>query len=165
MLNIKLFTKAKETVLMLKHYGLKVSTAESCTGGMVATYITSVSGVSEVFELGITSYSNRIKNEILGVKSETLSDFGAVSKETALEMAINIKEKSGADFGISVTGVAGPDGSEGHPAGYVFIGISGEHGAKTKLLNINPKSRNYVREQTVFQIFELIQNYIKEFYE
>lgn len=162
MINEQLFLKAKQTVELLKQKNLKISTAESCTGGMVSSYITAVSGVSDIFEMGLCSYSCRIKNEILRVKRETLDRYGAVSENTAREMAENVKKFSGADIGVSVTGVAGPADSEGHPPGYVFIALAGSEKTVVKLLNIEPLSRNYIRETAVSEIFELIENYIKE---
>lgn len=162
MISEELFALAEKTVEKLKEKKLTVATAESCTGGMVASYITSVSGVSEVFELGITSYSCRIKNEILGVKNETLSELGAVSEQTASEMAENVRKIANSSIGVSVTGAAGPNGTEGHPPGYVFIAISGLNGTFTRLLNIEPESRNFVRESAVSAVFELIIDYIGE---
>lgn len=162
MIEKELYQKAEKAVELLKSNKLTVATAESCTGGMVASYITSVSGVSNVFEMGLTSYSCRIKNEILGVNKETLKNFGAVSKETAGEMAINIRRISGSDIGVSVTGAAGPDGTEGHPPGYVFIALSAEDALKVELLNIEPKSRNFVRESATATVFKLIEDYIEE---
>lgn len=164
MINNELFLETKYTVELLKQSGLKIATAESCTGGMVSTYITSVAGVSDVFEMGLCSYSCRIKNEVLGVKKETLDKYGAVSANTAREMAEHIIKLSGADIGVSVTGVAGPDSSEGHPMGYVFIALADKIKTQVKLLNIKPLSRNYVREATVSEIFQLVNNYIKENY-
>lgn len=162
MINEELFTLAENTVAKLKENNLTVATAESCTGGMVASFITSVSGVSEVFELGITSYSCRIKNEVLGVKNETLTELGAVSEQTAAEMAENVRKIANSDLGVSVTGAAGPNGTEGHPPGYVFIAVSGKNGTFTRLLNVEPKSRNFVRESAVSAVFELIIDYIGE---
>lgn len=162
MISKELFALAEKTVEKLKENNLTVATAESCTGGMVASFITSVSGVSEVFELGITSYSCRIKNEILGVEKETLTELGAVSEQTASEMAENVRKLANSDLGVSVTGAAGPNGTEGHPPGYVFIAVSGENGTFTRLLNIEPKSRNFVRESAVSAVFELITDYIGE---
>ncbi len=164
MINNELFLKAKYTVNLLKQSGLKIATAESCTGGMVSSCITSVAGVSNVFEMGLCSYSCRIKNEILGVSEETLNKYGAVSENTAREMAEHIMKLSGADIGVSVTGVAGPDSSEGHPMGYVFIALADKQKTQIKLLNIEPISRNFVRESAVEQIFNLVNNYIKENY-
>lgn len=162
MINTQLFKAAEQTVDLLKKHKLKIATAESCTGGMVAAFITSVSGVSEVFEMGVTSYSCRIKNEILNVESKTLEKFGAISESTAKQMAENIRKISGANIGVSVTGAAGPDGSEGHNPGFVFIALSYKDKTIVKQLNIEPKSRNFVREQTVLQLFELVINFLKE---
>ncbi len=162
MINTELFNAAENTVNYLKENDLTVATAESCTGGMVSAFITSVSGVSRVFHLGITSYTCEIKNEVLGVKAETLEKYGAVSKETACEMAENIRKIAKTDIGASVTGVAGPETSEGHPVGYVFIAVAGEKGTEVKLLNIEPKSRNYVREQATKLLLMLIKDYAKE---
>ena len=147
MINTELFKTAECTVEYLKEKKLTVATAESCTGGMVSSFITSVAGVSEVFELGITSYTCDIKHKILGVSEETLQKYGAVSEHTAKEMAQNARKMAGTDMGASVTGVAGPDGSEGHDPGYVFIAVAGKNGPIVKLLNIEPLSRNFVREQ------------------
>lgn len=162
MINKELYKAAQSTVEYLKDKKLTLATAESCTGGMVSMFITSVAGVSQVFQLGITSYTCEIKNKVLGVKKETLEMYGAVSEQTAKEMAENVRKKAGADIGASVTGVAGPAGSEGHPAGYVFIAVSGEKGVKAKLLNIEPKSRNYVREKATEEILRTVKYYAEE---
>lgn len=162
MINTQLFEKAQQTVDLLKLHNLKIATAESCTGGMVSSFITSVSGVSEIFEMGVTSYSYRIKNKVLGVKNETLEQYGAISESTAKQMAENIRKISGADIGVSVTGAAGPDGSEDHEPGFVFIALSHKDGVIVKQLNIEPKSRNFVREQAVLHLFELIINFLRE---
>lgn len=160
-MNLQILEKAQELVSLLSKKQLKIAVAESCTGGMVTSYITAVSGASQVFELGITSYSNDIKNKFLKVNTATLRKFGAVSQETANEMAKNIRALSGADIGISVTGVAGPDSQEGHTPGTVFIAYCNGHDAKVKKLNIQPESRNFVREQTVFQLLSLVINNTK----
>lgn len=111
-------------VLALKQRGLTVSTAESCTGGGVAKRITEVPGASEVLRAGICTYTNEMKVELLGVKEETLKTCGAVSAQTALEMARGARVRTGADIGVSVTGVAGPQQSEGKPVGLVFVAVS-----------------------------------------
>ena len=162
MINKKLFNIAEKTVTTLKKYNLSIATAESCTGGMVSSYITSVSGVSEIFEMGITSYSCRIKNLALGVNKDTLEKYGAVSEQTAREMAENIRIKANSDIGVSVTGAAGPSGTEGHPAGYVFIAVASKKNTVVKLLNIEPKSRNFVRETATENLFKLIISFIEE---
>lgn len=108
----------------LKEKELTVACAESFTGGLIAKRITDVSGASSVFSFGACTYSNEMKAKILGVKQETLQAYGAVSRETAEEMAKGIRRVAGADIGIATTGVAGPDSSEGKPVGTVFIGVS-----------------------------------------
>lgn len=158
----KLYRKAEELVILLKNKNLTIATAESCTGGMVSEVLTEISGVSSVFNLGITSYTNEIKNKILGVHSETLDNFGAVSAETACEMAENVSKLANSDIGVSVTGVAGPSASEGHNPGYVFIAVSFEDKRCFKLLNIEPKSREFIRESAVYNLLELVIGIIKE---
>lgn len=153
---------AEETVELLKEKCLKVATAESCTGGMVASLITSVAGVSDVFEMGVVSYSCEVKHKALGVAQETLDRYGAISENTAREMAENIRKIANSDIGLSVTGAAGPDGSEGHPAGYVFIAVAFKQYTSVKLLNIEPLGRSYVRETASKELFTLLQNLIKE---
>ena len=160
--NDELLSKAEETVKLLKENSLKIATAESCTGGMVRAYLTSISGVSDVFELGITSYSCKIKNQVLGVNEDTLNKFGAISESTAKQMAENVLKISGADIGVSVTGAAGPKGSEGHQAGFVFVALADDNHTIVKQLNIEPKNRNFVRQQTVLNLFNIIINYLKD---
>ncbi len=121
------------TILKLaKEKGLIVSTAESCTGGLVSSRITDVGGSSEIFTGSVVSYSNEIKMKVLGVKEETLIAHGAVSGETAAEMAEGVRRLMGADIGISTTGIAGPGGgSEAKPVGLAYIGIATADGTKT----------------------------------
>lgn len=157
----QILEKCEELITLLRQKRLKIATAESCTGGMVTAYITAISGASQVFELGVTSYSNDIKNKFLKVDSKTLETFGAVSHNTAKEMAENVRLLSGADIGISVTGVAGPDSQEGHKPGTVFIAYSDKNGTQSKRLDIPPESRDFVREQTVLQLFNTVIENIK----
>ena len=100
---------------------LKIATAESCTGGMVAALLTDIPGSSDVFERGYVTYSNKAKRDMLGVSSETLARFGAVSKEVAREMAEGALQRSGANLAVSITGVAGPGRSESKPEGRVCL--------------------------------------------
>lgn len=161
-MNTEIYSTAEQLVKLLKEKNLLIATAESCTGGLVSSYITAVSGSSAVFELGVASYSCRIKNEALGVKKETLDTLGAVSRETARQMAECILKKAAADIGVSVTGVAGPDGSEGHMPGLVYIAAAYKGGTTVKELNISPISREYVREQAAEQILKLALNTVRE---
>ncbi|MCE9624458.1 MAG: nicotinamide-nucleotide amidohydrolase family protein [Deltaproteobacteria bacterium] len=110
---------------LLKEKGLTLATAESCTGGLLANWITDVPGSSEYFLEGAVTYSNRAKVRQLAVSEESLSQFGAVSAEVALEMARGIREASGADFGVGITGIAGPGGAtDGKPVGTVHIAVA-----------------------------------------
>ena len=103
---------------MLRGRGLKIGLAESCTAGLIAKRITEIPGSSEVLECGIVSYSNRIKEEVLGVSPATIETYGVISAETAAEMAAGALRISGAEIGLGVTGLAGPDGDDhGNPAG------------------------------------------------
>lgn len=160
-MNNQILIAAQEVVKLLKLNNLKIATAESCTGGMLSSYITAVSGASKIFEMGVTSYSNRIKNQVLKVDGSTLDTKGAVSGETALQMAQNIRRLSGADIGVSVTGVAGPAPQDGYSAGVVFIGISYKNDNNFYKLEIEPRDRNYVREQAVFLVFNKLAELLK----
>lgn len=161
-MNNKIYELSCQAVRLLKENKMTVSAAESCTGGLVSAYITAVPGSSSAFELGITSYSCRVKRDILGVDGETLQNLGAVSRETAYKMAQNIREKANSSIGVSVTGVAGPDGSEGHAPGLVYIAAAYDGGVRVKELNIDPLSRNYVRETAVSEVFKLLIQIIGE---
>ena len=108
---------------LLEKHKLLITTAESLTGGSLAGTIVNVPGISEWFREGHITYSNETKHRILGVQEETLAEFGAVSAETAEEMARGAARIAGADVGISTTGNAGPDVSEGKPAGLYYVGI------------------------------------------
>lgn len=161
-MNNLIYEIAAEAVRLLRDKKLTVSAAESCTGGLLSAYLTAVPGVSSVYELGVTSYSCRIKNEMLGVKNSTLNSFGAVSENTAKEMAEGVRKKAGADFGVSVTGVAGPDGSEGHNPGLVYIAAANKNGTAVKRLDIDAVSRDFVRSEAVKAALELLINTVKE---
>lgn len=161
-MNGKVYELGLKAVALLKENNMTVATAESCTGGLVSAYITAVPGTSSVFELGITSYSCRIKNKILGVDEKTLDNLGAVSPETACQMAVNVRNLADSSIGVSVTGVAGPDGSEGHAPGLVYIAAAYDGGVQAEELNIEPLSRDCVRETAVYEIFKLIIKIIGE---
>jgi PncC family amidohydrolase len=128
--------------------GEYIATAESCTGGMVAAYLTSISGSSEYFSTGIVSYSNEAKMKLLNVNKKTLDDFGAVSEEVASEMALGVLQISGSDIAVSVTGVAGPDGgTKDKPVGMVCFGIATSQGVETITHNLTG-NRDEVRQQS-----------------
>lgn len=105
--------------------GRTVATAESCTGGLVGAMLTEVPGASAVYKGGVISYWSEVKEQILGVSSDTLSAFGAVSEETAMQMARGIRETLKSDVAVSVTGLAGPEGDgSDHPVGTVYVGFA-----------------------------------------
>lgn len=161
--------QAKNVVQLLRVGRLTVSTAESCTGGLLSEKITSVAGSSEIFGFGVCSYANEAKMKLLGVKTETLERFGAVSRETAVEMAEGIRRVSGADFGISTTGIAGPDGgTEQKPVGTVWIGISSEKGTYAQRFVFDGEmfpnaadKREAVRFSAAFTAFNMLEKEIK----
>jgi nicotinamide-nucleotide amidase len=139
---------------------MKIATAESCTGGMIAARITSVSGSSGCFDCGLVTYSNYQKHKLLGVRRGTLKKYGAVSRETALEMCKGARRVTNADIAVSVTGIAGPTGgSEEKPVGTVWIGVccSNIHKAKKYLFD---GDRNSVREQTVETALKIVNDLI-----
>ena len=138
----------EKLIHLLIEKGLKISTAESCTGGLLSALLTNVSGASEVLEECIVTYSNDVKERELGVKHETLERFGAVSHDTAEQMASGICNHTGADVGIGITGIAGPTGgTKEKPVGTVFIGIS-VNGNVSVYENHFDGDRDKVREQS-----------------
>ncbi len=124
---------------------MTLATAESCTGGLIAKRLTDVPGSSDVFGYGTVTYANEAKMNILGVKAETLEMYGAVSPQTAEEMANGVRALSGADVGIAVTGIAGPGGgSSEKPVGLVYVGVASKRGVRHIKLMLNG-DRNRVR--------------------
>jgi len=118
---------------MLTRRGLKVATAESCTGGLIGDTLTSVPGSSAYYEGGVISYSNALKQRFLGVTAATLEQYGAVSEETAREMAAGIRDAAGVDIGIATTGIAGPGGGTPEkPVGLVYIGLADSDGVSVE---------------------------------
>ena len=142
-------TVAEKLVALYAAKGLTCATAESCTGGGVGFAITAVSGSSAVFEGGIISYSNAVKHAVLGVSNETLAAHGAVSSETAAEMAAGAKRVTGADCAVSLTGIAGPEGGSAEkPVGLVWFGLASPEGVRTEKA-IFAGDRAQVREQAI----------------
>lgn len=154
----------KQTVELLKSKKLKLATAESCTGGLIAKRITDVSGSSEVFEGGVVCYSNRFKENVLGVSPETLKKYGAVSRETAREMARGVLSLTKADIAVAVTGIAGPSSDDTNkPVGLVYIAVSdGKSTIVKKLLNnftgdVREQNRSISADTALEMIMEAIR--------
>ncbi|GAA3877135.1 CinA family protein [Celeribacter arenosi] len=130
--------------------GVMIATAESCTGGLIAGALTDVAGSSDVVDRGFITYSNAAKVEMLGVSHDTLQNHGAVSEEIAREMADGALARSNAALTVSVTGIAGPGGSEFKPEGRVCFGLAQSGMAtKTETVDFGPLGRSQVRQATV----------------
>ena len=141
----------------LMEQGLTLSSAESCTGGMFASTMTDIPGISQCFDRGLVTYSNQAKIEELGVSAGTLEKFGAVSEETALEMVEGLKRVSGSDVCISVTGIAGPGGgSEEKPVGLVYIGFSYGDKKICKKIQMRNVNRSWNRHYTLLCMLNVI---------
>ena len=139
---------------------ISISIAESCTGGLLSSYFTSVPGISSVFKKGVITYSNESKMKDLGVNEETLKNYGAVSKETAIEMAKGVRESSNTDIGLSVTGIAGPGGgTQEKPVGLVYIAIANKEGAHYNRLNISG-DRDKVRKFSALSLIDMLRTYL-----
>ena len=139
---------ARETVRLVTEQGLTLTTAESCTGGMLAAAITSVPGVSAVYPGGFVTYCDDAKHSLAGVSLKTLKEYTAVSSQTAEEMALGGAKRAGADVALSSTGIAGPGGTEEFPAGLVYIACA-IHGAAVTRKFLFSGDRNEVRRQAV----------------
>ncbi len=123
----------------LKERGLTVSTAESCTGGLVSSRLTDVAGSSEYITLNFVTYANEAKERVLGVRHETLVQFGAVSEECVREMAFGTLKASGADIALCTSGVAGPGASEAKPAGTLWIALAYRQNVWTRKVVLSPE--------------------------
>lgn len=156
------YTCIEEAVIeKLKEKHMKVATAESCTGGLIAKRITDVPGASEVFDCGIISYANEIKHRVLGVSEDDLNKYGAVSEPVARQMAQGALKVSGADIAVSVTGIAGPDSdSTNKPVGLVYIGLADRDNVWVMELRTSRKDRSYNRYVSASNALNMIRLYI-----
>lgn len=147
----------------LKKHSMKISSVESCTAGLISKIITDAPGSSEVFDLGITTYSNEMKTKMVGVPKEILDTHGAVSPETAEAMAVGIRRVSGADIGVSSTGIAGPGGgTPDKPVGLVYTAIAGPDGVHVTKLLINKAGadRTYIRQTAAETVLRNVIDYL-----
>ncbi len=157
---------AENVVQLLLALKKKAASAESCTGGLISAAITSVSGSSEVFDMGICTYANRIKRDKLNVPSEYLEQFGAVSEQVAKAMAEGVTKAAESDFGVSTTGIAGPSGgTKEKPVGTVWIGICKKGSPpkakcflfKTEGCPSDMTEREFIRSQAVLKALKLLE--------
>ena len=152
---------AQKLVKLLSKKNLKISFAESCTGGLLSSSITSISGSSKVFTIGLITYSNQAKIKLLNVNKKTILKHGAVSYETCLSMVKNLSKISKTNISVSITGVAGPKGgTKQKPVGLVYIGI--KKGNKTIIRKnlFKNKNRYSIQKSTVNQAHKMILNII-----
>jgi nicotinamide-nucleotide amidase len=146
---------------LLREKGLSLVTMESCTGGLLASTITDVPGSSNYFKGGLVAYSNQIK-ELWGVPAELITQHGAVSAEVALAMATAVRQRLGADIGLSTTGVAGPEPLEGKPIGTVFVGVDDGRKGRAVQGNYPPPRLQIKRRATVAALFELRKSLLSQ---
>ena len=156
-------TLEEQVVKTLNEKGLVLATAESCTGGLIAKRITDVSGSSSVFNCGIVSYSNEIKERVLGVQHKTLDTYGAVSEQTVREMVKGVLKLSGADIAVSVSGIAGPNSDNTlKPVGLIFLAVSDGKNTIVKQLNnaftdnIRENNRQSASDEALKMILSLV---------
>ena len=152
----------KKIISLIKRKKMKLAIAESCTGGMLSSAITSVSGSSKVFTMGLVTYSNQAKTGILKVPQKIIKKYGAVSVQCCLAMVNNLSKVSKSKVSVSITGIAGPTGgSKQKPVGLVFIGIRVGKKAVVNKCNFKNKGRAYIQRQTVKKSLNLLLKFIK----
>ncbi len=150
---------------LLESGGETLALAESCTGGLLAKRLTDMPGSSAYFKEGLVTYTNESKERLLGVPEEMLTEHGAVSEPVALKMAEGVREASGADYGLSVTGVAGPGGgTEEKFVGLIWLGLAGAEGGFAEKLDLSAwaRSRTAIRERSANRAFDLLRRYLEE---
>jgi len=153
---------SKKIVNLLKKKKLKISFVESCTGGLLSSFITSVAGSSKVFTLGLVTYSNKSKIDVLKIPKKIINNFGAVSEQTCLSMVKNLNKISKSNILLSITGIAGPSGgTKKRPVGLVYIGIKRGNKINVNKYLFRNKGRTYIQRATVKKSLELILNFLK----
>jgi len=153
--------KIKQIIFKLKGKKINLSVAESCTGGMLAESITSVSGASKVFNFGVITYSNQSKIKYLKVPNKIIKKYGSVSEECCLSMVTNLTKISKSKLNLAITGIAGPKGgTKRKPVGLVYIGIKKNNKTKINKYLFKNKNREYIRKNSVKKSLELIQEFI-----
>ena len=153
---------SKKIVNLLIKNKLKISIAESCTGGLLSSAITSVSGSSKVFTLGLVTYSNQSKNSVLKIPKKNIRIYGAVSYETCLSMVKNLSKIAKTGVSVSITGIAGPKGgTRKKPVGLVYIGIKKGNKTLVKKHLFKNKGRLYIQKVAVNKSLDLILSFIK----
>jgi nicotinamide-nucleotide amidase len=153
---------SKKIIDLLKNKKVTLSVAESCTGGMLAQYLTSISGASKIFKFGIITYSNQSKIKYLKVPSQIIKEYGAVSEECCYSMLYNLSKISKTEITIATTGVAGPTGgSKLKPIGLVYIGIKNKKKVNVEKYQFKNKGRSYIQRIAVKKALDLILKSVK----
>ena len=154
--------KIKKIISILKRKKLKISFAESCTGGLLSTAITSVNGSSKVFILGIVAYSNQSKIKVLKVPKNIIRKYGSVSEQVCKAMVKNVSKIGKANISVSITGIAGPSGgTKIKPVGLVYVGIKKGNRTEVKKYLFKNKGRAYIQKTAVNKSLELILSFLK----
>lgn len=149
---------------LLMEKNISISFAESCTGGLISSRLTRIPGISKVFNCAVVSYSNESKIKSLGVKRDTIEKYGAVSRETAVEMAEGIRKNTGTDIGVAVTGIAGPDGGTVEkPVGLVYLALCDKFGTQCRELKLWG-GRERIRNMTSLHAFNMIRELLIDKY-
>ena len=157
-----MFSKSKQLISLLKRKKLKLAVAESCTGGMLSSTITSVSGSSKVFTLGIVAYSNQSKIKVLKVPKNIIRKYGSVSEPVCLAMLKNLNKISKTNISVSITGIAGPSGgTKIKPVGLVYVGIKKDNRTEVKKYLFKNKGRSYIQRTAVNKSLGLILSFLK----
>ena len=152
----------KKIISLIKKKRMKLAIAESCTGGMLSSAITSVSGSSKIFTMGLVTYSNQAKTVILKVPQKIIKKYGAVSVQCCLAMVNNLSKISKSKVCVSITGIAGPrGGSKKKPVGLVYVGIRVGKKVVVNKYNFKNKGRTYIQRQTVKKSLNLLSQLIK----
>ena len=153
---------SQKIVKLLTKKRLKISLAESCTGGLLSSAITSVSGSSKVFNLGLVAYSNQSKTKVLKVPKNIIKKYGAVSEQVCFAMVKNLSKISKTNITVSITGIAGPSGgTKQKPVGLVYVGIKRGNKIKVNRYLFKNKGRLYIQKATVNKSLDLILSFIK----
>ena len=155
-------SKSKKIIILLKKKKLRISFAESCTGGLLSSAITSVSGSSKVFNLGLVAYSNQSKTKALRIPKNIIKKYGSVSEQVCLAMVKNVSKISKTNMSVSITGIAGPSGgSMRKPVGLVYVGIKKGNRVEVKKYLFKNKGRSYIQKAAVNKSLGLILSFLK----
>ena len=158
-----IFKKSSALLELAKRYGITIGVVESCTGGLLGAAISAMPGSSSVFQGGFLTYSNQLKETLVGVNAETLKAHGAVSEQTAREMAVGGQSRLGVDLAISITGIAGPDGGTPEkPVGTVWFGLADKAAVKAERKVFEGQTRNRVRDHAVIHALTLLSEAIRQ---